>query len=358
MWKRFERLRTKRDEGRAHYGGNALRLGIGVLTLLTLVSLAGWLLRRGARETAPVASVTEEGADYLSSPFKSPEGEAEYMAAYEATLKLWPESYEPMDISGRYGRTHLVASGPKDAPTLVLLHMAWSSLTQWAANIADFSRDYRVYAIDVMSQPSKSFPNLPLKSRQDCAAWLSGILDALEIESTDMVGASFGGWFTLNHAIGAPQRVNKIALLSPAGGFVPLVKQFYVRSMLTNLIPRRFMMESFVRWMTYEENLRDPSTRLIMNCLTDQMYLGSRYFRMQAGVLPSVFSDEELRSLQVPTLLLIGQQEVLYDPEAALERARRLIPNFEGELLPRANHEMTVSKHEIVDRRVLEFLKR
>jgi pimeloyl-ACP methyl ester carboxylesterase len=128
--------------------------------------------------------------------------------------------------------------------------------------------------------------------------------------------------------------------------------------MLTNLIPRRFMMESFVRWMTYEENLRDPSTRLIMNCLTDQMYLGSRYFRMQAGVLPSVFSDEELRSLQVPTLLLIGQQEVLYDPEAALERARRLIPNFEGELLPRANHEMTVSKHEIVDRRVLEFLKR
>jgi pimeloyl-ACP methyl ester carboxylesterase len=88
------------------------------------------------------------------------------------------------------------------------------------------------------------------------------------------------------------------------------------------------------------------------------MYLGSRYFRMQGGVLPSVFSDEELRSLQVPTLLLIGQQEVLYDPEAALERARRLIPNFEGELLPRANHEMTVSKHEIVDRRVLEFLKR
>ena len=53
MWKRFVRLRTKRDEGRAHYGGIALRLGIGVLTLLTLVSLAGWLLRRGAREPPP-----------------------------------------------------------------------------------------------------------------------------------------------------------------------------------------------------------------------------------------------------------------------------------------------------------------
>jgi pimeloyl-ACP methyl ester carboxylesterase len=344
--------------GRAYYGGNALRLGTGALTLLTLIALAGWLLRRRARETAPVAPEPEEGAEHLPSPFKSPEGEAEFMAAYEATLKLWPVPYEQMDIPGCYGRTHLVASGSEDAPTLVLLHMFFTSLTQWAANIADLSRDYRVYAIDVIGQPSKSIPGQPLKSRQDCVTWLSELLDALNIESTDMVGASFGGWFTLNHAIGAPQRVNKIALLSPAGGFVPLVKQFYVRSMLTNLIPRRFMMESFVRWMTYEENLRDPSTRLIMNCLTDQMYLGSRYFRMQGGVLPSVFSDEELRSLQVPTLLLIGQQEVLYDPEAALERARRLIPNFEGELLPRANHEMTVSKHEIVDRCVLEFLKR
>jgi|SRR5215212_8097368 hypothetical protein len=117
VWKRFEGLRTKRDEGRAYYGGNALRLGIGVLTLLMLVSLAGWLLRRRARETAPVAPEPEEGAEeHLPSPFKSPQGEAEFMAAYEACMKLWPVPYEPMDIPGRYGRTHLVASGPEDAP--------------------------------------------------------------------------------------------------------------------------------------------------------------------------------------------------------------------------------------------------
>jgi pimeloyl-ACP methyl ester carboxylesterase len=287
------------------------------------------------------------------------------MAAYEATLKLWPVPYEPMDLPGRYGRTHLVASGPEDAPTLVLLHMFFSSLTQWAANIADLSRDHRVYAIDVMGQPGKSIPDQPLKSRQDCVAWLSEVLNALNIENTNLVGASFGGWLTLNYALGAPERLNKIALLSPAGGFLPLVKQFYVRGMLTNLIPTRSMMESFVGWMVYEENMRDPSTRLIMNCLTDQMYLGSRYFRQPEEmsrflprVLQNPFSDEELRGMRVPTLLLIGQQEALYDSAAALERARRLIPDFEGELLPRANHEMTVSKHEIVDRRVLEFLER
>jgi pimeloyl-ACP methyl ester carboxylesterase len=295
----------------------------------------------------------------LPSAFKSPEGEAEFMAAYEATLQLWPVPYEPMNIPGRYGRTHLVATGPKDGPTLVLLHMFFASLTQWAANVADLSRDYRVYAIDVMGQPSKSIPDQPLNSREDCVAWLSEVLDALEIERTDMVGASFGGWFTLNYALGAPKRISKIALLSPAGGLVPLAKQFYVRSMLPKFIPRRFAMESFIRWMTYEGNLRDWKTRAILDCLTDQMFLGTRYFHLQMGVGPWIlFSDEELRSMQVPTLLLIGQEEAIYDPEAALERARRLIPNFEGELLPRANHEMTISKHEFVDRRALEFLKR
>jgi pimeloyl-ACP methyl ester carboxylesterase len=272
-------------------------------------------------------------------------------------MKLWPVPYEPMDITGRYGRTHLVASGPKDAPPLVLLHMFLTSLTQWAANIADLSRDYRVYAIDVMGQPSKSIPDQPIQSREDYVTWLSEVLDALDIKSTNLVGASFGGWLTLNYAIGAPERVNKIVLLSPAGGFLPLVKQFYVRGMLNTLFRRRFAMDSFVRWTAYEENLRDPSTRLIMYCIADQMYLGTRYFRMQGGVLPDVFSDEELRGIQVPTLLLIGQQEVIYDPEGALERARRLIPNFEGELVPQASHEMTISQHEIVDQRILETLR-
>src|SRR5215212_4701938 len=229
MWKRFERLRTKCGEVRAYYGANTLGIGIGILSLLTLLSLAGWLLQRRVRETAPVASAMEEGAESLPSPFKSTEGEAEFMAAYEATLKLWPVAYEPMDIAGRYGRTHLVASGPKDAPSLVLLHMYFTSLTQWAANITNLSRDYRVYAIDIMGQPSKSIPNRAIKGREDFVAWLSEVLDALNIKSTYLVGASYGGWLSLNYAIGAQERVNKIALLSPAGGLVPLVKQFYVR---------------------------------------------------------------------------------------------------------------------------------
>jgi pimeloyl-ACP methyl ester carboxylesterase len=60
----------------------------------------------------------------------------------------------------------------------------------------------------------------------------------------------------------------------------------------------------------------------------------------------------------MPTLLLIGEQEVISDPTSALKRARRLIPDFEGGLVPGCRHDMCSSRHEIVDARVLEFLKR
>ncbi len=53
----------------------------------------------------------------LPSAFKSPKGEAEYMAAYEATMGLWPVPYESMDIQSRFGSTHLVVCGPKRCAT-------------------------------------------------------------------------------------------------------------------------------------------------------------------------------------------------------------------------------------------------
>ena len=59
------------------------------------------------------------------------------------------------------------------------------------------------------------------------------------------------------------------------------------------------------------------------------MYLGLKHFRMPletARIMPAVVSDDELRALRVPTLLLIGDHEVISDPARHLERARRLYP--------------------------------
>jgi len=87
------------------------------------------------------------------------------------------------------------------------------------------------------------------------------------------------------------------------------------------------------------------------------MYLGLKHFRIPRGVIPTVFSDSELRAVQVPTLLLLGDREVIYDPATALARARRLLPNLQGDLLPACSHDMCFSQHHSVDARILDFLR-
>jgi pimeloyl-ACP methyl ester carboxylesterase len=242
----------------------------------------------------------------------------------------------------------------------VLLHGYWATLTMWTPNIADFSTDHRVYAIDVMGQPGRSIPDEPVRSAGDYVAWLTATLDGLHLGRVSLVGMSYGAWLALSYAVAAPARVLKLVLLSPAASFLPIVREFSLRGTLMLFLQRRALVNWFMRWLTFEGDLADPDTRRVGDNIVELMYLGLKHFRIPREtlrVVPTVFSDDELRALHVPTLLLIGAHEVIYDPAMALARARRLIPDFEGDLVPRSGHDMCFRQHRLVDQRVLDFLK-
>jgi pimeloyl-ACP methyl ester carboxylesterase len=293
-----------------------------------------------------------------SSPFKSPRGEAEYKAAYAATMELWTEPYEERDLPSRFGSTHLVVCGPEDAPPLVLLHCFFTSLTTWAYNVGAFSRHRRVYALDMMGQPSKSVPDQPIRTRDEMAEWLTATVDALGLRSFDLVGYSYGGFAALNYAVHAPDRIRRLVLLAPVGGIVPPKKQFYVRGLLTAVLPATRLTTNLLwfDWFIYRPNLDDPRTRVLFDRLSHQFMLGNKHFRLGQTVPPTTCPDEELRGVRAPTLLLIGQQEALYDAAPAAARARALIPDVRAELIPHASHDLPVSRPDTVNPRVLAFL--
>ncbi len=285
------------------------------------------------------------------SAFKTADGEARFLAAYDDEMKRWPVPYEEVDVRSRFGITHVVICGPKTAPPLVLLHGYMATLTMWWPNVAAFSKDYRVYAVDVMGQPSKSRPDEPIASVADFMSWVTATLDALNLDRVFLVGMSFGGWLALNYAAAAPQRVQKLVLLSP-GGLLPMVRQFTLRGMVMVSLPTRPTVNSFFHWLGFTD-------RGYANML-EMMYLGLKHFRMPietARIMPAVVSDEALRTLKMPTLLLIGEHEVICDPASALERARRLIPDFVGELVPECRHDMVSTRRDRVDAHVLDFLE-
>jgi pimeloyl-ACP methyl ester carboxylesterase len=293
----------------------------------------------------------------LSSPFKSQKGEERFLAVYDALMQRWPVPYETLEIPGHFGITHVVASGPQDAPAMVLLHGAHATVTMWSANITDLSRDYRVYAVDLIGQPGKSIAAACFTKREQLVPWFTELLDSLKIEKANLVGQSYGGWFTLNYAILAPQRVNKISLLSPAACFKPLCWEHIWRGAPMRFFPSFSTVRSFKLWETHPDFINTPQKMALFNQKVELLYLGFKYFRIQGESNPDIFTDEQLSSLQAPMLLLIGQQEVIYDPQASLERARRLVPHLEAGLVPDSSHEMVYSQAGIVDERILEFLK-
>ena len=285
-----------------------------------------------------------------TSLFKSPEGEAKYYAAYDKVLALWDVPHECLRVATRFGSTHVIASGPKAAPPLILLHAIAISSTMWYPNIAGLSRDFRTFAVDVMGDAGKSVPSHRPKNRCEHVRWLRDVLNELHIEQADVAGLSYGGFLTLNFALKAPERVKRIVLLAPAGCFVKFRLAFLLRMVSVVLLPARAAVKNRARWTSVIKNAHE-------NPVFEQMLLGRLFGRAHWGVWPRVFTDEELRGVSVPTLLLIGDREVIYDPLAAVERATRLIPRIEAKIIPNASHFLTFDQPESVDARVLSFLK-
>jgi len=73
--------------------------------------------------------------------------------------------------------------------------------------------------------------------------------------------------------------------------------------------------------------------------------------------LPSKFSDEELKKTKVPTLLLIGQEEVIYNNiNKTIERAKKFISGICIIIIPNAGHLPNIDQPEMVNKHILKFL--
>lgn len=285
--------------------------------------------------------------------FRSPESQAQYYAAYEAMLKRWPVPYEELSIPTRFGDTHVITSGTQASPPLILLHSAGSGAVQWYRNVGPLSQRYRTYAVDVIGEVNKSNPTRVLNKRQQFVDWMFDLLDGLRIEKADMVGNSFGGFLAINTALYLPERVRKVVLISPAATFMQIGPWYwhiaYPYKIGYVLGSRRVILSGF-KWI-WQDFPRDE-------CLTEQYELGKTSGFPSNQLPPPVYSDEELRQIRTPILLLIGDHEVIYSPERVIQRATHLVAGLKAEIIPNANHNAQVTAPDIVNRKIMEFLAR
>ncbi len=287
---------------------------------------------------------------------RTPDIAARYMTAYEALLRKWPAAYESLHIPTRYGSTHVIASGARDAPPLVLLHAFQATALAWSANVEGLSRHFRVYAVDVIGQGGKSASRRPLKKRQDFADWMCELFDALGIEQAALVGNSYGGFLALNQASLAPQRVKQIVMINPGGTFVSFLP--HVLNMVwfqlleaLRLRPKRSKPD-IAKVLGRNVQLRPDEAEW---AALVALVTFSNEVRPNA-TFPVVFPTAELRAIRASSMLLMGDNELLYDPHATLRLATQRMPSLQAHIVPGAHHMAAMAKPAEVNARIVEFL--
>jgi pimeloyl-ACP methyl ester carboxylesterase len=249
------------------------------------------------------------------------------MALYDGVLARWPVACDKLTIPTRHGETFVIASGEPSNPALVLLHGASSNSAAWAGDVAAYSRNFRVYAVDTIGEPGKSAPNSPSWAGPAYAEWLADLFGALQIETTALTGLSQGGWIALKFAITYPARVAQLVLVSPAG-ITPGRISFALQAIPLSLLGR-WGVEPLKQLVFSGQKLpgeADTFTNLVMT-----------YFKGRTETQP-VFADAELQRLTLPVLLLAGAKDSIYNSAKTVARLRHLLPQVETWIDPEAGH--------------------
>ena len=110
-----------------------------------------------------------------------------------------------------------------------------------------------------------------------------------------------------------------------------------------------YLVDNIFRWSSAKKETLPPILR-------DHVISGYRYAKPQFQVMPTVFSEEELRNFKKPTLLLIGENEVIYPAAKAIAYAKKCITNLEAHVIPGANHSFTLEHADIINEHMTRFL--
>ncbi len=285
----------------------------------------------------------------LRTLYHSQNGLAAVMSHYTTMLASYPVPQRSFYVPTRYGLTHIAVSGHKRNPPMVLLHGWGVHAMMWKPNVAALSQDYLVYAVDVIGDGGRSAGARPSMLDASYAYWLEDVLDQLDLQRARIVGMSMGGWLALNGALHLPQRIERLFLIAPVG-LVTLNTSLTMQG-LWAIAPHMWNTSHNVARLLARMGGPDPDHEI-----TQMIYLSAKHHRAKMITPLPVFSDDDLRRVDVPTTLIVGRDDEMFDAVRQVARAQQVPGLQHAEVIDGSGHWINVQQAGLVSSMVLAAL--
>lgn len=270
------------------------------------------------------------------------------------SLPHYPDNVQTVTVDG-----HQVAFVDRGGgPALLFVHGLGSNLSLWRRSLDAFANDYRVLTLDL--------PGFGLSDKQDVPATMSffvdvitGFLDERGINTVTYVGVSMGGQVGLTLALEAPERVRRLALVSPAGieSFSPkegeALKQATTAEGIVNFTDEQVQQNTALNVASWsDEYAWLLEQRHALAEREDFEDYAEANARSVAGMLEGDVRDR-LGEIDTLALILFGSGDRLIPNQYlhgemttadVAERAEKVLPNATVRLVDEAGHLLMVER--------------
>ncbi|AEG61505.1 alpha/beta fold hydrolase [Desulforamulus ruminis] len=288
--------------------------------------------------------------------FKSLEGRQLIYESYNRLLNLWEVSIDEIDLDTMYGKTHIILSGNKEKPPLLLFHGSGdNSAIMWFLNAKELAKHFYIVAVDSFGGAGKSEPNESYLKTFDPTLWLDNLLDSMNIHVTNIAGISYGGYMTLAYTAKRPDRVNKAVCMA---GYPPVkgIKSFLIMIRSLKVFFPEILNPTDENAMKLLKKLCSPNFNesLLDNEMLKHWSYILKYSRVEKNKTSAAFDEQDMSLFRDKALFLIGEfDRAVYQP-AVIKILKDYNLNYK--IVKDTGHTINHERPELINREIIDFL--
>ena len=241
-------------------------------------------------------------------------------------------------------------AGGGDAVPILFLHGVGSDKSVWAPQLEHFAATRRALAFDYPGY-GESDPAPAGTTRDDFAAAIFAAMDALHIDRAHVCGLSLGGVIAIAIHHAAPERCASL-ILADSFAVHPDGQAIYDRSVAASE-----QMSELAAARTPVLLAPGASEELHDQVRETMARIDPQAFRIGAEAVWLAEQRDRVAAIRVPTLVLVGDQDMVTPPELSQELADA-VPGAELAVLAGAGHLSNIERPVDFNSAVQVFIKR